>query len=117
MKTVKAASLDSDKDFFDVAVIEVIEQMPSLMLAIKGASSFPPQPVLNDLFSKGKVDDGMSGGVIWQPFDLSTDEYNILKTEISDKYEIAFRENKELDCMCRYSDWQKKSLKYCRSAR
>ena len=117
MKTVKAAPLDSDKDFSEVTVLEVVEQMPSLMLAIKGASCFPPLAVFNDLLSNGKIDDGMSGGIFWEAFVLSLDDYEDLKKSLSIKYDIAFKSNDKLDCLNKYKDWQNKSLKYCRSAR
>ena len=113
MKTVRAASIDNEKDFFEVTVLEVVEQMPSLMLVMNGARAFPSLIALNDLFSIGKCDDGMSGGVLWEVFTLSPDCYNDLKTSISLKYGINFREIPELNAKDKYDDWIIKALEYC----
>ena len=43
---------------------------------------FPPCNILNQIFLSGGGDGGMSPGAIWQPFEISEDEYEDLKQAV-----------------------------------
>jgi len=98
-------------------VIDLLEQIPGVMLIITSAQLFPSLSLLNDIFSKGELDAGMSGGVCWEKFEISDVEFEELKQEIAKKYQIEFKENHELDSLMSYSEWASKALKYCRARR
>jgi len=42
----------------------------------------PPLVVLNGVFRTGEHDAGMSGGCVWEPFDIDSDEYEELAGEL-----------------------------------
>jgi hypothetical protein len=42
----------------------------------------PPRRVLNDVLRKGALDAGMSGGCLWEPFELDESEYRELVREL-----------------------------------
>ena len=113
MRTVKVSPIEGSTVYQEVTIAEMVEQLPSFMLAIAGAAAFPPLLVLNDLFSKEKLDDGMSGGICWEAFELSEYERGNLMESLSEKYQINFEVNNELDELATYSDWAKRVLKYC----
>lgn len=45
---------------------------------------FPPFHILNEIFRSGGSEGGMSPGATWQPFQLSSEEYDRLVQEISE---------------------------------
>jgi len=115
MKSVKMAPTGSEPEDHGYLVIDLLEQMPSVMLIITLASTFPSLSLLNNIFSKGELDSGMSGGVCWEKFEISNDDLEELKKEISKKYNVDFKRNPELESLSLYSEWVNKALKYCRS--
>lgn len=115
MKSVKMAPTGSEPEDHGYLVIDILEQMPSVMLIITSTSTFPSLALLNNIFLKGELDSGMSGGVCWEKFEISADDLDELKIEVSKKYNVDFRSNPELDSLSSYSEWASKALKYCRS--
>jgi len=115
MKSVKMSPVGSEPEDHGYLLIDLLEQMPSVMLIITSASTFPSLSVLNDIFSKGELDSGMSGGVCWEKFEVSQDDLEELKKEVSRKYNVDFKRNSELESLSTYSEWVGKALKYCRS--
>jgi len=114
MKSIKMSPSGSEPEEHGYSVIDLLEQMPSVMLIITSTSNFPSLSLLNDLFLKGELESGMSGGVCWEPFELSENDRIELKQVISEKYNIDFKRNPELESLNTYTEWVAKSLKYCR---
>ncbi len=115
MKLISMAPSGENAVYQNYEVADLIEQLASFMLMIEASSNFPALPVLNDLFSKGEFDEGMSGGVQWIVFALTEQERLEIKREISIKYKINFVDNEVLDSLKTYADWFNKSLKFSRS--
>lgn len=61
---------------------------------------FPPFHILNQIFLSGGGDGGMSPGAIWQPFEITKEEYDELKNAI---LSVAPR---DLNNFTRYSNIQ-----------
>ncbi|MBL4827249.1 MAG: hypothetical protein JKY66_05985 [Spongiibacteraceae bacterium] len=114
MKTVKISISGLVTDYQECSVTELVEQLPSFMMAMNGSSNFPSLNVLNDLFAKGKIDDGMSGGACWEAFYINENDRKFIKDWLSGKYEICFSDNKSLDEMDSFDSWMRVSLKFCR---
>ena len=57
---------------------EFLLSLPNLFLLHGGEQPIPPCAVLNEVFTSGKWDAGMSGGCEWKPFEISDDEYDEL---------------------------------------
>jgi hypothetical protein len=60
-------------------VVDLLFDIPYL---IGWSTPFPTRDQLNRLLGKGIYDAGMSGGCEWEPFQLSTDEYEELVSVI-----------------------------------
>lgn len=114
MKTVRMAPIGRAPEDHGYFAIDLLEQMPSVMLVITSAAVFPSLPLLNNIFSKGELDSGMSGGVCWEKFELSDCEFYELKQEVARKYQVEFKDAPDLDALSSYSAWASKALKYCR---
>jgi hypothetical protein len=52
--------------------------LPYLFLLHGGEQPIPPLAVLNEVFTAGKWDAGMSGRCEWKPFEISEHEYDEL---------------------------------------
>jgi hypothetical protein len=66
----------------------------------------PPEFVLNEILSKGKVDAGMSGGVIWKPYKLNTGSFISLVKELEASSEGGALIYKQPDQWVNsYEDW------------
>lgn len=115
MKSVKMSPIGSEPEDHGYSAFDLLEQMPSVMLIITSVSTFPSLSLLNNIFSKGELDSGMSGGVCWEKFEISNYDLEELKKEVSKKYNVEFKGNPELDSLSSYSEWASKALKYCRS--
>ncbi len=61
------------------SVLDLLVRLPYVILP---GRPLPPLAVLNDTLSKGKLDAGMSGGCLWEPFELSETEYAEIVREI-----------------------------------
>lgn len=114
MKHIQMAPVGFKPEDHGYLVIDLLEQMPCVMLVIISTSTFPSLLVLNDLFSKEELDAGMSGGVCWKKFELLADDREELKQIVSEKYHIDFKINSELDALSSYDEWINKSLRYIR---
>jgi hypothetical protein len=44
---------------------------------------FPPLHIINQVFSSGGGDGGMSPGASWEPFTISEEEYTVLKKTVA----------------------------------
>lgn len=115
MKSINMSPIGTEPEDHGYLLIDLLEQMPSVMLVITSTSHFPPLLVLNDILSKGELDSGMSGGVCWEKLQISLDDSLELKIEVAKKYNISFKCNSELDSSSSYTEWIKKSVKYCRA--
>ena len=58
--------------------IDLLQSIPYLLTA----GVIPPEFVINEILSKGKVDAGMSGGAIWKPYKLKAGSFNSLRKEL-----------------------------------
>ena len=58
-------------------LIEFIQSIPYLLTGKR----LPPLQVLNSVFETGTLDAGMSGGVEWEPFTISSHDYDVLVAE------------------------------------
>ncbi len=90
--------------------IDLLEQIPSLMLLIIKTRYFPSMKVLNDLFSKGEFDSGMSGGVSWEVFSIIKSDWQALKLAISVKYKITYEVLDECKLLETYDEWAERKL-------
>jgi len=86
-------------------VVDLIEQIPPLMIIVLERKILPPLAVLNDLFSRGECDSGMSGGVSWDVFQLNDTDISSIKNVLSEKYKIEFVELGELSAIQTFDDW------------
>ena len=55
---------------------------PNLRTSVSSCNQFPPFHILNLELVAGGNDLGMSGGCYWKPFELSKDDYNLLRDEM-----------------------------------
>lgn len=110
MKKVSASVVDESSGFQLCEVHELVEQMPSFMLAMNKSKNFPNLAVLNDLFSLEVFDDGMSGGIWWKKFTINQRQLNDLKTRIEQDYGMTFLNNDELDTSSTYNEWFARSI-------
>lgn len=114
MKYIKMAPIGFEPEDHAYLVVDLLEQMPCVMLAIISTSTFPSLSVLNDLFLKEELDAGMSGGVCWEKFELLASDREELKQVVSERYKIDYKDNLELDVLSSYDEWINKTLRYTR---
>lgn len=112
---IKVATFENPENWLDCPIEDFIEYLPALMLIICTGSVFPPLSVLNDLFSVGKMDSGMSGGLLWKPFTIAGNERLRLMKILSRKNKIQFIENEDLGSCVTYIEWSQKFLKSFRA--
>jgi hypothetical protein len=62
----------------------------------------PPIDVINEVLKKGVVDAGMSGGCRWKPFQLDTQEYSELVSQLKKR---GFAEIMAPEWVRSHSDW------------
>src|SRR4051794_8529688 len=73
----------------------------------------PPRRVLNDVLRRGVCDAGMSGGCIWEPFEIGDREYQELVEELQRRgtrraagsEPRPFEVLKVPDSVCTYEEW------------
>lgn len=111
MKKIKMGPVGCNKDEYrEYLAFELIEHIASLMLAIKASCSFPSLPALNELFSREKIDEGMSGGVSWIAFEVSESERTEMKKITENKYGFKFEYNESLESIKSYDNWFESAL-------
>ena len=78
----------------------------------------PPLTVLNEIFTSGKLDAGMSGGCEWKSFEISQDEYDELAQELLTRPQCRFVIDDELATAKSVREWRGKVLsKYAKRQR
>lgn len=66
----------------------------------------PPEFVVNEILSKGKVDAGMSGGATWEPYTLNTGNFDSLVKELESSPGAGALVYKQPDLWVKnYEDW------------
>lgn len=63
------------------SLADFVEELP-YFLALKMT---PPLEVMNEAFSEGELDAGMSGGCTWKPFAITQEEYEELALELRNR--------------------------------
>ncbi|WP_415882125.1 hypothetical protein [Neptuniibacter sp. QD34_54] len=112
MKNIKIAPFGEIPQDLGYVPADLLEQIPSLMLLIVKSGYFPSVEVLNDLFSKGEFDSGMSGGVCWERFYIEDDSWLILRNTIAERYKVDYKEPDGYSSISKYDHWVEEVLKY-----
>jgi hypothetical protein len=78
----------------------------------------PPLTVLNEIFTSGKLDAGMSGGCEWKPFEISQGQYDELVQELLTRPQYRFVIDDDLATAKSVRQWRGKVLsKYLKRPR
>ena len=87
-----------------------------LLLAIPyllTAHIVPPRHIVNDLLAKGAHRGGMSGGCLWEPFQLTPTEWDELATHLQSQPDpAAFQFVQPPDWVLTVEDWQSWIMMY-----
>ncbi|MFY0640989.1 MAG: hypothetical protein JXR16_08085 [Bermanella sp.] len=110
MITIKMAPYGEPPEDHGYVPVDLLEQIPSLMLLIIKTGHFPSQKVLNDLFSRGEFDSGMSGGVSWEAFSVDLHDWQDIKIAIADRHQIIYQEFDEEANFKNYDEWAENIL-------
>lgn len=65
----------------DASLADFIQDIPYFL----SFNLIPPLSVMNEKFSSGEDDAGMSGGCVWEPFTLTQSEYEELVRELQER--------------------------------
>lgn len=57
----------------------LLSHSPNLRMSVFICNQFPPFHILNEELKSGGGDQGMSGGCIWKPFQITEDEYVLIR--------------------------------------
>lgn len=114
MTEVKVSTFEDPERQLDCPLDNFVEYLPTLMLIICTTRTFPSLAVINDLFSVGHMDAGMSGGLKWQPFEISEEQRRSLMDTVSRKYQIEYQRNETLESCITYADWSRKAVRFGR---
>lgn len=114
MTEIKVSTFEDPERQQDCPLDNFVEYLPTLMLIICTTRTFPSLAVLNDLFSIGHMDAGMSGGLRWQPFEILEAQRQSLMDAVSRKYQIEYQENVTLGSCVTFADWSRKALRFGR---
>ena len=60
----------------------LVRHSPQLSMSVRFCKQFPPRHILNEELMSGGQDQGMSGGCFWSPFEVSEEDYNLIKEEM-----------------------------------
>ena len=88
-------------------LVDLILRLPSLHLIASRAKYFPPLDALNDLLMVGELDEGMSGGCFWDPFQIDNNDYDKLIEEVEKKLQVKFLMDDQLHGTKTYKKWWK----------
>lgn len=78
---------------------------PDLRAHIHVCKQFPPFHILNEELMSGGSDQGMSGGCYWKPFELSEEEYILLRDEMLTNPELEIEYDQSLEEMPTMKKW------------
>lgn len=78
---------------------------PNLRAYIHVCKQFPPFHILNEELISGGSDQGMSGGCFWKPFELSREEYDLLREEMLTNPEYNIEYDKSLEEKTTMKKW------------
>ncbi len=113
MRTIKykncyGIGISSDS-WENIPLEKFILLVPSLGYSISIYQIIPPLAVLNDFFTLGEVNSGMSGHWIWKVFTIKRDEYKDLVEIIytDPKLNINMREEFLYPKITKYKAWNK----------
>lgn len=90
--------------------LDLLKQIASFMIIVKCTRVFPPLAVCNDLFGRSERDEGMSGGVCWEPFIITEEERLSIKDGLSKYFNIELVEMPAQNMIESYSDWEEEML-------
>lgn len=81
---------------------DLLQSIPYLLTS----GIIPPEIVMNEILSKGKVDAGMSGGAIWKPYKLKIGSFDSLVKELEASSKTGPLIYKQPDQWVKnYEDW------------
>ncbi len=78
---------------------------PGLRMHVHICKQFPPLHILNEELRSGGSDQGMSGGCYWKPFELSEEEYNLLRDEMLTNPELDIEYDQSLEEKTTLKKW------------
>lgn len=78
---------------------------PVLRAHIYSGKQFPPFHILNEELMSGGSDQGMGGGCIWKPFELSIEEYELLREEMLTSPELNLEYDESLEEKSSLKKW------------
>jgi len=89
---------------------EFADFCPDLGLAVYVIKVIPSLAVLNNIFASGESNAGMGGAIIWKPFEIDTNEYNLLVEYFCSNPEHNIKTDNILTEVKTFKEWQKKAL-------
>lgn len=78
---------------------------PSLWSSFSCSKQFPPFHILNEELRSGGRDQGMSGGCLWKPYELTRERYEVMKEEILTNPKYGARYDEDLEQMESLRKW------------
>lgn len=113
MKTVKYRNIygigESSDPWENAHLDEFLKIAPDLFYIIFVGKVLPPIAILNDLFSKNESNAGMSGHIIWKPFQIDENEYQDLVEILCTDPELNIVQDQTNNDMTSFKLWRKKA--------
>ena len=83
----------------------LVRHCPQLSLYVSICKQFPPFHVLNEELMSGGRDLGMSGGCFWKPFELSSEDYELIKEDMLTNPKLNITYDSELEACKNLKKW------------
>ena len=96
--------------------LDMLESMPHMWHYLRVYRIVPPIHILNELFSSGIDEAGMSGGCEWRPFEITSSEYDELVEELITSPDYQCELDAELSRIQTEEEWGKTIMKKYRTA-
>ena len=83
----------------------LLSHAPDLRSHVYICKQFPPFHILNEELMTGGSDQGMSGGCYWKPFELSKEDYDLLRDEMLTNPELEMEYDQSLEEKATLRKW------------
>lgn len=88
------------------SLTQLLFDIPALSFALRLWKTIPPRHVLNEILRNGVSEAGMSGGCVWQPFEIKEAEYAELLEDLLTLPNTDLHIDVELENSSNLKDWQ-----------
>lgn len=114
MRTVKFRHIfgigENSAPWENARLDDFVLMSPALGFSVHIYKVLPSLKVLNDFFSNGEANEGMSGAIEWKSFDIDTLEYEELVESICTNPKLDIKVDKKLNDIDSFSKWRRKAL-------